>query len=101
MAQKPDVGWKIFAGITGMAGGLAARKSLELIWRKGTGRKPPVNPESPDVGLAEALGWAVLIGVGMEVTRVLVTRLAVRQWEHTTGALPAHLAKLKDELTND
>ncbi|MCD0451971.1 DUF4235 domain-containing protein [Actinocorallia sp. API 0066] len=91
MAQKPDVGWKVFAGIAGMAGGFVARKSLELAWQKGTGRKPPVSPESPDVSLAEALGWAVLIGVGMEVSRVLVTRLAVKQWQATTGTLPAHL----------
>jgi hypothetical protein len=91
MSQKPDVGWKVFAGLAGMAGGFVARKGIAFAWRKGTGKEPPINPENPDVSLAEALGWAVLMGVGMEVTRVVITRAAVRQWQSSTGSLPAHL----------
>ncbi|MEO5875850.1 MAG: DUF4235 domain-containing protein [Streptosporangiaceae bacterium] len=91
MAQKPDIGWKVFAGLAGMAGGFVARKSIAFAWRKGTGKEPPINPESPDVSLAEAIGWAVLMGVGMEVTRVVITRAAAKQWRSSTGSLPAHL----------
>ncbi len=98
MPQKPDIGWKIFVGIAGLAGGFAARKSLEFAWKKTTGKKPPVSPESPDVTLAEALGWSVLIGVGMEVTRVLISRAAVKRWEASTGSLPHHLIKEKTSL---
>ncbi|GAB3681028.1 hypothetical protein GCM10027589_51140 [Actinocorallia lasiicapitis] len=93
MSHKPEIGWKVFAGVAGMAGGFAARKAIEFAWRKGTGKEPPVNPEDPGVRLADALGWAILMGVGMEVTRVLISRAAVRQWETSTGALPAHLIK--------
>ncbi|GAA3217966.1 DUF4235 domain-containing protein [Actinocorallia longicatena] len=97
MPQKPDIGWKIFAGIAGMASAYAVRKTIEFSWKKGTGKEPPMNPEDPNVRLTEALGWAVIMGVGLEVTRVLVSRAAVKQWETSTGALPAHLLKdLKD-----
>ena len=105
MRQKPDVGWKVFVGVAGLAGGFLARKGLEYAWTKGTGKKPPVSPESPDVTLGEALGWSVLIGVGMEVTRVLISRAAVKRWESATGALPLHLVTdkitdAKDKLTD-
>jgi hypothetical protein len=38
-----------------------------------------VHPEDPEVGLKEALGWAVVTGVAMEAARLLATRAAARQ----------------------
>lgn len=91
MADKGDVSWRLVAAGAGMAGGFVARKLITLAWKKSTGKEPPTNPESPEVDLTEALGWAIVMGVGMEVTRVLATRVAAQQWAKGTGELPSHL----------
>ena len=41
--------------------GLAAKKVLATVWRKGTGNEPPANPESPDTSWGEAVAWAALL----------------------------------------
>ncbi|HEX2312632.1 MAG TPA: DUF4235 domain-containing protein [Thermomonospora sp.] len=88
MADKGDLGWRVVAGAAAFAGGFAARKAITYAWKKTTGKEPPTNPESPDVALAEALGWAVVTGVGMEVARLLVTRAAAKQYAKSSGRLP-------------
>ncbi|MDL4775010.1 MULTISPECIES: DUF4235 domain-containing protein [Thermomonosporaceae] len=91
MADKGDIGWRVMAGAAAFASGFVAKKAITLAWKKGTGKEPPVNPESPDVALSEAIAWAVVMGVGMEVARLLATRAAARQWAKGTGELPAQL----------
>ena len=49
------------------------------MWTKATGKEPPVSPEDPEVGIREALGWAVVTGVGLEAARLLATRAATKQ----------------------
>jgi hypothetical protein len=44
-----------------------------------TGKEPPGNPEDPHVGVAEALSWAVILGVSIESARLLATRAATRK----------------------
>jgi hypothetical protein len=80
-AEKPDMMWRVVGGLVAMGTGLAARKLIDLGWRKATGRMPPANPESLDIKLSEAIGYAVLMGVGMEVTRIIATRAAARRYQ--------------------
>ncbi|GAA0257480.1 hypothetical protein GCM10009527_061840 [Actinomadura nitritigenes] len=91
MADKGDIGYRVMAGAAAFAGGFVAKKAITLIWKKTTGKEPPTNPESPDVALSEAIGWAVVMGVGMEIARLLATRAAAHQWAKGTGELPSHL----------
>ncbi|MBO2453915.1 DUF4235 domain-containing protein [Actinomadura barringtoniae] len=91
MADKGDFGWRIMAGAAAFAGGFIAKKAITVAWKKSTGKEPPTHPESPEVALTEAIGWAVIMGVGMELTRLLVTRAAAKQWAKGTGELPAQL----------
>ncbi|MGI5163943.1 DUF4235 domain-containing protein [Spirillospora sp. CA-253888] len=91
MADKGDIGWRVLAGGAAFAGGFAAKKAIAMAWKKTTGKEPPTNPESPEVALSEAIGWVVVMGIGMEVARLLATRVAARQWAKGTGELPAHL----------
>ncbi|MBB4932201.1 hypothetical protein F4561_003021 [Lipingzhangella halophila] len=65
---------QIAGGAAALLAGFAARKVLTFAWTRATGKEPPTEPESLDVGLGEALGWAVVTGVGMEVARVLAVR---------------------------
>lgn len=88
---KGDMGWRVLAGASAFASGWAARKAITATWKKTTGKEPPTNPESPDVALAEAIGWAIMLGVGVEVARLLATRLAAHQWSKHTGELPWNL----------
>ncbi|MBO2459444.1 DUF4235 domain-containing protein [Actinomadura violacea] len=91
MADKGDIGYRVMAGAAAFAGGFVAKKAITLVWKKTTGKEPPTNPESPDVALSEAIGWAVVMGVGMEIARLLATRAAAHQWAKGTGELPSHL----------
>lgn len=77
--KRGDLGSKIVGGLAAMAAAFAARKLIALIWTRATGKEPPLHPEDPQVGLNEALGWAVITGVGVETARLLATRAAKRR----------------------
>ncbi|GAA3758012.1 hypothetical protein HDA32_001863 [Spinactinospora alkalitolerans] len=75
MADKDgELAARIVGGAAAFAAAYATRKLLTFAWTKAVGKEPPSDPESPDIGLGEALGWAVVTGVGMEVARVLSMR---------------------------
>ncbi|GII91986.1 DUF4235 domain-containing protein [Sinosporangium siamense] len=80
-AAKPDLGWRLVGGAVALGVGFATRKLIEFGWRKATGKKPPANPESLEVSLAEAVGFAVVMGVGMEVTRIVAARIAAKRYQ--------------------
>jgi hypothetical protein len=97
MAEKGDIGWRVMAAGAAFAGGFVARRAITFAWKKTTGKEPPTNPESPEVHIAEAIGWAVVMGVGMEVARLLATRAAAKRWAKGTGELPAPLRAAADK----
>jgi Protein of unknown function (DUF4235) len=84
--QRADMTTKIAGGIAAFAAAYAARKLIAFAWTRATGREPPVHPEDPDVGLKEALGWAMVTGVVMEAARLLATRAAAKQVHAHQGA---------------
>lgn len=81
MAKKKDgdVGTKVIGTVAAMAAAFVVRKLITVAWTRVTGKEPPVHPEDPQVGLGEALGWAVLTGVGVETARLLATRATARK----------------------
>ncbi len=78
MAKKDggDIGPVLAGLLAGMAAQYVMRKALNFAWTKATGEEPPTDVDSPDIGLGQALGWAVMAGVGTEVARVLAVRAA-------------------------
>ncbi|MBO3748085.1 DUF4235 domain-containing protein [Streptosporangiaceae bacterium NEAU-GS5] len=80
-SEKPDMQWRIIGGLVGLAVGFASKKVLSFAWEKATGRKPPANADALDIGLGEALAYAVVMGLGMEVARIVTTRAAARRWQ--------------------
>lgn len=72
-------GTKALGAIASFAAAYATRKLLTLGWRKVIGREPPNDPHDPHVGIGEALGWAILIGAGIETARLLAVRAATRK----------------------
>ena len=67
---------EIFADLGAVYG---ARWLLAFGWKQVTGREPPMHQEDPHVGLGEALAWAMVIGMGTEIARLLALRAAARR----------------------
>lgn len=79
--DKPDVAWRIIGGLVGLATGWVMKKLLGLVWVKATGKEPPVDTDSPEVSMGEAIGYAVLMGVGMSVAQIVVNRTAKKRYD--------------------
>ena len=80
MSDNSDsAGTRVMAALAAVAAAWVARKVITFGWTKVTGKEPPGNPEDPHVGIAEALSWAVILGVSIESARLLATRAATRK----------------------
>ena len=75
---------KVVVVAAAFAAAWIARKALTFGWTKLTGKEPP-SEQDPDVGWAEALGWAVVIGVGIQAARMLATRAVTKRMRHGTA----------------
>jgi len=67
---------KLVTTLAGAAAAFVARKVLIFAWKQATGKEPPDHPEDPQVALAEALVWGVILGAGVSVAKMLATRAA-------------------------
>jgi hypothetical protein len=74
-----------------LAATMAARKAMTATWKLSTGKKPPTNPEHPDVSMGEATAWAMASGVAVGLARMLASRKAAEYYRRSTGHLPANL----------
>ncbi|MFI6507652.1 DUF4235 domain-containing protein [Streptosporangium sp. NPDC050855] len=79
--EKQDMAWKAIGGLLGLATAWGVRKIVGFAWEKATGRKAPVDNESLEVDLGEAIGYAVVMGVGMQVTQIVVARTARKRYD--------------------
>lgn len=85
-SEKPDMQWRVVGGLVGLAVGFASRKVLSFAWEKATGKKPPASADALDISLGEAIAYAVVMGLGMEVARIVATRAAARKWQSWKSA---------------
>ena len=72
---------KVVAIAAAFAAAWITRKALTFGWTKVTGKEPP-SEQDPDVGWAEALGWAMVIGVGIQAARMVATRAVTKKMRH-------------------
>lgn len=79
--DKPDMAWRVVGGLVGLGTAWAARKLLGIVWVRATGKEPPIDPDSPEVSMGEAIGYAVLMGVGMSVAQIVVNRTAKKRYD--------------------
>jgi hypothetical protein len=80
MAEKRAAGGnRMLSAVVGFAAAFGARKILIFAWKKITGKEPPEHPEDPTVALGEALTWGILLGVGVQVARMLALRAATKR----------------------
>jgi len=73
--KRADLGTRVVGGVAAMAAAFV----ITTVWTKATGKEPPAHPEDPQVALGEAMGWAILTGVGVEAARLLATRAAAKR----------------------
>ncbi len=83
--------WSVLGLGSGLAAQSAARSAIKKIWVLATGKQPPANPLSPEVAVAEAIGWAVFSGAVVGVARMLATRQAAKFYAKSAGHLPKKL----------
>ena len=96
MRQAPDtVGrermWKLVSLITGLLGGLVARKLIRATYqavRKDTAPVTPFDPTNPRFSWPDALLWGAAAGIGLAIAKMMSARLAAIGWEAATGTLP-------------
>jgi hypothetical protein len=74
--KRGDGASKAMSTVAALGAAFVARKVATIAWTKVTGKEPPNDPEDPAVGMAEALGWAVAMGVVVGAVRVLAIRAA-------------------------
>jgi hypothetical protein len=75
MAAKSAGGTSRAIGmVSSLVAGSLARKVITFGWKRVTGKEPPTDPHDPAVALKEALAWSLIVGVGVEAARLLVTR---------------------------
>jgi len=78
--DKPDLAWRVVGGLVGLGTAWAAKKVLGFAWKKVTGKDAP-GEDDDEVGLGEAIGYAVVMGVGMQVAQIVVNRTARRRYD--------------------
>ncbi len=83
-----DYGNKAVNALAGAAAAFVARKLIVFAWTKATGKKPPDAAEDPQVAIGEAVAWALVVGAGVGVARVLAVKLATRQAGKRLAAAP-------------
>ena len=83
--------WKLVSTITGMQGGLLARKLIRATYqaiRKDTAPSTPFDPTNPRFSLRDALLWAAAAGIGLAIAKMMSARLTAIGWKAVTGTLP-------------
>ena len=94
MAQKKIVGlpapllWKGVASLSGMVTTMAVTRGVTALWERSKGKPVPDNPYDRRTSWKDALTWAVALGVGTSVARVLANRMSSAAWETATGSPP-------------
>lgn len=71
-------GSKVITALVGFVAAFGARKVLHFAWKKVTGKEPP-EPEDPQAALGEAVVWAMVTAVGVQLARMLAIRSASRR----------------------
>ena len=85
--------WTVFSLVSALAAATVAKKAIDTGWRAATGKHPPENPADPDVGMGEAVTWAVVSGTFVALARMLAQRRAADYYRRSAGRLPPQLEK--------
>ena len=77
--KNADAGGHLLVTLTSTGVSLVLRKVLATGWTKVRGKEPPLDLTDPRVTLAEALGWAILLGISVEIARFYIIRAVAKR----------------------
>jgi hypothetical protein len=83
--KSESIARRLYSTVATVVAAAVARKVIERLWVKATGKAPPKKPESPDVHWAEAIGWSALSGTSVAVARLLASRRAAGAWRRVAS----------------
>jgi len=90
--SRKQLAWKGLSAAVAALSVIATRRILALLWERLEGNKPPTDPGNRKVTWRAAMTWAIAVGVGVAVSRVVAVRLSARAWEAATHEAPPELA---------
>lgn len=82
------MGWKITSAVAGIAAGFVARQVVKRSWQAVTGEDAPDSAEDPRLTWGQAIAFAAVSGVVMEVVRTVASRGAGHYYANKTGLGP-------------
>jgi len=80
--------WKVMAMGAAIGASVVAHKLTDGSWKFIRGTEPPKNPEDPDIDWSEAIGFALLSGAIVGLSRMVASRQAAAIYKRSTGQLP-------------
>jgi hypothetical protein len=81
----------IWQGVSAGASALSVvvmQRVITIVWRRVRNEPPPDGPGDQKVSWSAALTWAIAMGVGIAVARLVAVRLSEDVWEATTHEAP-------------
>ena len=87
MITKP-LAWKAVSYGTGALATIATRRLLVAAWGTRHDTPPPDGPGTVRAPLPDALTWAIAVGAGVAVVRIVAIRSAAKVWEAATHEPP-------------
>jgi hypothetical protein len=85
---EKKLSWKLLNASATAASVVVTQHGLTVHWKRLGGRVVPEGPAGENVALFTALIWAIALGVGVAVSRLIAVRLAVDAWEVVTHQEP-------------
>lgn len=85
---KKQLIWKGISAGAAAVSVVVTQRLMTIMWRKVRGTPPPEGPADRRVALGPALTWAVAMGIGVAVSRMIAVRLSARAWEAATHEAP-------------
>lgn len=79
--------WKLLGTGSAIVAGIVANKVITTVWKK-AGRDTAIDPNNPDVPIAEALAYAALAGVAAGLAKTFTRRQAAAVYQRSAGHLP-------------
>jgi hypothetical protein len=95
--KNGGTGGKLVGTLVTAGAVFVARKALNAVWTRATGKTPPTDPADPAVSITEALTWAVVAGVTVEVTKLFAARATTRRALPAAETVPETVAEAAPE----
>ena len=62
----------------GMAAAAGVFRGLQVVWKRVSGKEPPLGPEDQEAPLGRAIVWTVVMGAAITTARMIAIRYTAR-----------------------